>query len=107
VSRLTFSASSFWTNDVVEGPRWVKKTDYPFTQIPVFVRENTVLCLGPETVDIPDYDYATIGLQVKSFAIEEGKEVVAEIPTGKGKEWAGKVVVKGGQVTTQGVRISE
>lgn len=92
---------------MVEGPRWVKKTDYPFTQIPVFVRENTVLCLGPESIDTPDYDYASVGLTVKSYAIEDGEEVVAEIPTGKGKEWAGKVVVKGEQVTAQGVRIVE
>jgi hypothetical protein len=100
------SFCSFWTDEVLEGPRWVKKTDYPYTQIPVYVRENTVLCLGPENIDVPDYDYATIGLQVKSYAVEEGKEAMAEIPTGKGKEWAGKVVVKGGEVKAQGVTVA-
>lgn len=96
---------SFWTDEVVEGPRWVKKTDYPFTQIPVYVRENTVLCLGPESVDIPDYDYARIGLHVKSYEIGDGVEAVVEIPTGKGKEWAGKVKVTGGKVKAEGVKV--
>lgn len=97
--------SSFWTDEVIEGPRWVKKTDYPFTQIPVYVRENTVLCLGPESVDSPDYDYATIGLQVKTYAIADGEEAVVEIPTGNGKEWAGKVKVTGGDVKAEGVKV--
>jgi alpha-glucosidase (family GH31 glycosyl hydrolase) len=97
--------SSFWTEEVVEGPRWIKKTDYPFTQIPVYVRENTVLCLGPESVDVPDYDYATVGLQVKSYAIADGEEAVVEIPTGNGKEWAGQVKVTGGDVKAEGVKV--
>jgi alpha-glucosidase (family GH31 glycosyl hydrolase) len=97
--------SSFWTEEVLEGPRWIKKTGYPFTQIPVYVRENTVLCLGPESTDIPDYDYATIGLQVKTYAIADGEEAVVEIPTGNGKEWAGKVKVIGGDVKAEGVKV--
>jgi alpha-glucosidase (family GH31 glycosyl hydrolase) len=96
---------SFWTEEVIEGPRWEKKTEYPFTQIPVYVRENTVLCLGPESVDVPDYDYATIGLQVKTYAVANGQEAVVEIPTGNGKEWAGKVKVTGGDVKAEGVKV--
>ncbi|KAJ9114967.1 hypothetical protein QFC24_007083 [Naganishia onofrii] len=92
----------FWTEEVLEGPRWIKKTNYPFTQIPVYVRENTVLCLGPEDVGIPDYDYGSVGLHVKSYALKQGEQVSVDIPTGKGKGWAGKVSVKDGKVNAEG-----
>lgn len=72
----------------------------------MYVRENTVLCLGPESVDVPDYDYATIGLQVKSYGIADGQEAVAEIPSGKGKEFAGRVTITGGKVKADGVKLS-
>lgn len=96
------SILSFWTEEVLEGPRWVKKSNYPYTQIPVYVRQNTVLCLGPPEIGIPDYDYGSIGLHVKSYGLTEGEQVSVSIPSGKGKDWAGRVSVTDGKVNIQG-----
>jgi hypothetical protein len=102
VHRATYS---FWTNNIIQGPRWVKKENYPFTAIPVFVRENTVLLLGPESIDVPDYDYANIGLEVRAYQVAKDAEVVVEVPSGEGPKWAGKVVVKGGKADGDGIKV--
>jgi len=96
---------SFWTNSVIQGPRWVKKENYPFTSIPVYIRENTVLLLGPENVDVPDYDYAKVGLEVRSYQVADDQEVVVQVPSGDGPKWAGKITVKGGQACGDGVKV--
>ncbi|KAG7529886.1 hypothetical protein FFLO_05334 [Filobasidium floriforme] len=95
----------FWTNAVTTGPRWIKKENYPFTAIPVFVKENSVLLLGPDSVDVPDYEYSKVGLEVRAYQIPSDAEVVVQVPSGKGPEWAGKVVVKGGKAEGQGVKV--
>ncbi|KAJ9091616.1 hypothetical protein QFC21_007156 [Naganishia friedmannii] len=80
----------FWTEEGLEGPRWVKKTNYPFTQIPVYVRDNTVLCLGLEDIEIPDYDYGSVGVHVKSYALKEGHQVTVISQVGRVKTgWQG------------------
>ncbi|BEJ15127.1 hypothetical protein CspHIS471_0408940 [Cutaneotrichosporon sp. HIS471] len=94
----------FWTGEVIEGPRYVRKTDYPIDQIPVFVRPNSALLLGPEDVDKPDYEYAKVGLEVRTYQLES--EVEVKVPTGKGAKWAGSVkVAPGGKVSASGVAL--
>ncbi len=83
--------TDLWSDKVVEGPRWVTEEDYPLTSIPVFVKENSVLLLGPEDVKIPDYPYGEVELEVRAYEIKDEVEVV--VPTGKGKEIAGKIKV--------------
>ncbi|TXT04232.1 hypothetical protein VHUM_04230 [Vanrija humicola] len=94
----------FWTGEVVEGPRYVSKKDYPLDSIPVYVRPNSVLLLGPEDAELPDYEYAKVGLEVRTYELEG--EVEAKVPTGKGAAWAGSVkVAPGGKVTASGVKL--
>jgi hypothetical protein len=104
-SDSTLPNRSFWTNAVTTGPRWIKKENYPFTAIPVFVKENSVLLLGPDSVDVPDYEYAKVGLEVRAYQVPSDAEVVVQVPSGKGPEWAGKVVLKGGKAEGQGVKV--
>lgn len=96
---------SFWTKKVVTGPRWVSEPNYSFTRIPIFVRPNTILLLGPEGVTTPDYEYAEIGLEVQKYELEGGK-VSVQVPTGKGTAWAGEVSIEGkGDVQSSGVKL--
>jgi alpha-glucosidase (family GH31 glycosyl hydrolase) len=96
----------FWTGEVIEGPRYVTKNDYPLDSIPVFVRPNSVLLLGPEDVTVPDYEYAKAGLEVREYQLTS--EVEVQVPTGKGADWAGSVkVAPGGKVTASGVALKK
>ena len=81
------------------GPTWVKEV-VPIDQIPVWVRQGSVLVLGPSGKGRPDYDY-TSNLEVQAYELEEGQTVQAEVPTGKGTSIAGVVEVKleNGEVT--------
>ncbi|KAK8853024.1 hypothetical protein IAR55_003725 [Kwoniella newhampshirensis] len=80
--------TDFWTGEVVEGPKYVTK-EVPLNSIPVFVRPNTVLLLGPEDITVPDYEYAKRQLEVREYQLEG--EVHVDIPVGRGAEWAGSV----------------
>lgn len=88
----------FWTGEVVQGPKYVTK-DVPLDTIPVFVRPNNVLLLGPENVTVPDYEYAKVELEVRRYQLQEEGDVEVHIPVGKGAEWAGSVKV--GQISLQ------
>ena len=79
----------FWTNETETGPKWITKDDYPLSSIPVYVREGSVLLLGPEDVDVPDYKYGEVQLEARSYQVKE--EVTVDIPVGEGNGWAGKV----------------
>ena len=81
-----------WSEEQIIGPKWVEK-DVPLTIIPVYVRENTVLLLGPEDVSVPDYEYSKTALEVRSYALTS--DVQVDVPVGPGKwEMAGKFTVK-------------
>jgi alpha-glucosidase (family GH31 glycosyl hydrolase) len=87
----------FWTNETISGPAYIKKTDYPLDMIPVFVKQGSVLLLGPEDVVVPDYEYGKVELEVREYALGD-EEVVVSVPSGKGSEWVGEIKVKkGGQ----------
>ncbi|RDX48382.1 hypothetical protein OH76DRAFT_1404975 [Lentinus brumalis] len=81
------------------GPRWVKEV-VPIDEIPVWVRQGTILCLGPTGIGRPDYDFAS-GLEVQVFELEEGQVVQTDVPVGKGTSIAGVVEAKlsNGEVT--------
>lgn len=81
----------FWSNETEVGPKWITKEDYPLDSIPVYVREGTVLLLGPEDVVVPDYKYGEVQLEARAYQVKEDVEV--QIPVGEGKAWAGKITV--------------
>ncbi len=95
----------FFTGEIIEGPKYVTKTNYPLDMIPLFVRPNSVLLLGPEDSLIPDYEYSKVKLEVRQYQIEG--EVVVDVPVGNGPDWAGKVTVgKDGKVKGEGCQLA-
>ncbi len=94
----------FWTGESLVGPRFITKTDYPLDMIPVFVRPNSVLLLGPEDVTVPDYEYSKVALEVREYELEN--EVGFDVPVGKGSEWAAHVRISpGGQWHSDGIKL--
>ncbi|XP_006458460.1 hypothetical protein AGABI2DRAFT_183497 [Agaricus bisporus var. bisporus H97] len=104
--------AGLWTNlwnknRVIEGPKWVKEL-VPINEIPIWVRQGTVLVLGPSGTGKPDYDY-TNNLEVQAYnvGVEGVEHVEVDIPAGKGVEIAGKVrVSKGDKVEVVSGNIS-
>lgn len=90
--------TDFFTDEVISGPRWVIKKDYPIDMIPVYVREGTVLLLGPEDVGIPDYAYGEVQLEAICYGLKDGEEVEIVVPKGAGKEIIGKVRVTSSEI---------
>ncbi|KAG6896109.1 hypothetical protein C0992_010250, partial [Termitomyces sp. T32_za158] len=81
--------SFFHPERMVQGPVWVKEI-VPLDEIPVWVRPETILCLGPQGKGRPDYDYSQ-GLEVQLFEPVEGKSYEANVPRGKGAELVGVI----------------
>ncbi|KAL1409068.1 hypothetical protein Q8F55_005892 [Vanrija albida] len=97
--------TNYWTGETVDGPRWVVEKDYPLDEIPLYVRPGTVLLLGPEKIGVPDYDYASVGLEVRAYEVEQ--EVTVRVPAATGAKWAGSVsVAPGGTVSATGVKVA-
>lgn len=89
--------TDIWTDTVTTGPEWVTIESYPLDLIPVYVKENSVLLLGPEDVQVPDYEYSKVELEVRCYQLSGDVEV--EVPVGKGAGIAGVVKVsKDGEV---------
>ncbi|CAL1704105.1 unnamed protein product [Somion occarium] len=84
--------SFFHPERTIVGPQWVKEI-VPLDEIPVWVRPGTVLCLGPEGIGRPDYNFAE-NLEVYVFELSEGQVVNAEVPTGTDKDIAGIVTAE-------------
>ena len=70
-----------WTNyitgNIIVGGKWLKES-YDYFSLPLMVRPNTVLAVGACN-NKPDYDYAD-GVTLKLFQIEDGANIVSEIP---------------------------
>jgi len=77
----------FDSTRTIEGPKWVRE-HVALDDMPVWVRQNTVLILGPDGIGRPDYDY-TKDLEVRFYDIS--KETVTTVPTGKGTAVAGAI----------------
>jgi alpha-glucosidase (family GH31 glycosyl hydrolase) len=73
--------SSFFHPEVqVAGPKWVKEI-VPIDEIPVWVRPNTILCLGRDGVGKPDYELNR-SLELRLYGVDEG---VTNVPDVNGK----------------------
>jgi len=94
----------FWNpSRVVQGPIWIKE-HVPISEIPVWVREGSVLLLGPAGIGRPDYDYTqNLEIRIYEFDAARKESVEVEVPAGKGIEVAAKIrVEKGGKVEVVG-----
>jgi alpha-glucosidase (family GH31 glycosyl hydrolase) len=92
--------TNFWNPDhVVQGPKWVKEL-VPINEIPVWVRQGSVLLLGLTGIGKPDYDY-TQNLEVRVYEFDAAghESVEVDVPSGRGTEVAAKIrVVKGQKI---------
>lgn len=86
--------TNFWnTSRVIQGPKWVKE-HVPINEIPVWVREGSVLLLGRPGMGKPDYDYTqNLEAQVYEFDAAGKESIEVDVPSGKGTEITGKVRV--------------
>ncbi|KAH8833576.1 alpha-glucosidase [Flagelloscypha sp. PMI_526] len=82
--------SFFHSERTVEGPRWVSEV-VPLSEIPVFVRPNSILVLGPPGIGKPDYDF-TSSLELRLYELAEGKLSI-DIPGTQNGETAGSIEV--------------
>jgi alpha-D-xyloside xylohydrolase len=89
--------TSFWTGETAEGGRWYKET-VGFMEIPLFVRENTLLPLGSNE-STPDYDYQE-ELTLHIFGLADGAAATAHVPGRAGKPAATVTARRDGGVVT-------
>ncbi len=64
-------------HEILDGGRWYEQT-YSYMNLPVFVREGTLLAFGAHK-DVPDYDY-TEGTMLCLYLPVDGETAVCEIP---------------------------
>ena len=95
--------TDFWTGATITGPKWITDAHYPLDLIPVYVRPGTVLLLGPEGVDVPDYEYAEVELEVRTYEVDE--EVRVGVPGMDGKMAGWVKVGKEGVVDDGGMKV--
>ncbi|KAG6884938.1 hypothetical protein C0993_007120 [Termitomyces sp. T159_Od127] len=106
--------SFFNPERTIQGPVWIKEI-VPLDELPVWVRPETVLCLGPQGTGRPDYDYSQ-GLEVHLYEPVKGKSYEVNVPRGKGAELVGviraertsgeiKVTVSGEQTEIATIRV--
>lgn len=90
--------SFFHPARTLTGPVWVKDV-VPIDELPVWVRQGSVLCLGPRQVGRPDYEFAK-DVEMHVYELDEGAEVQTEVPSGKLAAIAGvvKAEVRDGEV---------
>ena len=84
--------SFFDPKRVISGPRWVREK-VPLNEIPFWVREGTVLVLGPEDVTTPDYEMNK-NTELRLYEIADGQRVSVSVPTGSKKEIGGEITVE-------------
>lgn len=93
-----------WThlfnNTEAQGSRWHKEK-HDFQSLPVYVRDNTLLALGNNDQK-PDYAWHE-GTAFQLFNLDDGREVVCEIPAADGSViFTLKVKREGNTLTVQG-----
>lgn len=93
--------SFFHSERVVQGPVWITE-HVPIGDIPVWVRQGSVLCLGPAGIGRPDYNFAE-NLHIQVYELEEGQSVHVEIPSaeGSGVQTTVSVTKSGGEVKAE------
>jgi len=70
-----------WTGETVDGPGW-QRGEYDFLNLPLFVREGTILPWGAVD-DRPDYAY-TSDISFQVFAFADGQSAQCTVPPGEG-----------------------
>ncbi len=85
--------TDFFTGEVAEGGVWVEKK-YDYLHLPLMVRENSIVAIGA-CDDKPDYDYAD-GVELRVYALEDGKECSSVVYDMAQKEDLTVSVVKNG-----------
>lgn len=75
-----------WTHllsgEAVTGGKW-RKENYDFMNLPLFVRENSILAIGNND-NVPDYDFAN-EVELKLFEISDGATVSRKVPNLQGE----------------------
>ncbi len=74
--------TDYFTGEVKEGGKWYTET-VPYTRIPLYVRENSILALGKEEKAV--YDYAD-GVTLKVYELEDGKTAETCVYDGTNKK---------------------
>lgn len=77
---------------VVSGPTWIKEI-VAIDDIPVWVRQGSVLVLGPPGIGKPDYGL-NVAVELRVYELHEGQVVQVDVPTGAGAEFAGEIRAK-------------
>ncbi|GGA19986.1 alpha-xylosidase [Paenibacillus physcomitrellae] len=85
------------TGETAEGGKWYKET-YDFLNLPLFVRENTILALGSNDTR-PDYDYAD-GVELAVYGLEDGTSASRIVPNLKGEAELTVTAERAGQTLT-------
>lgn len=74
---------------VVQGPTWIKEI-VALDDIPLWVRQGSIILLGPEKTGKPDYELNKV-LDAHVFELDDGQVVEVDVPTGKGATLEGVV----------------
>jgi alpha-D-xyloside xylohydrolase len=69
--------TDWFSGERVQGGTWREERDVPYSRIPLFVREATLLAVGTRS-DRPDYDY-TAELALELFALGDGQSASARV----------------------------
>ncbi|WP_373230465.1 alpha-xylosidase [Cohnella sp.] len=89
----------FLTGERVQGGSWHKER-YDYFNLPLFVRENSLIPIGKEE-NKPDYNYAD-GVMLQLFALQDGSVASASVPTMKGElQLSVKATRSGNQITVE------
>lgn len=75
--------TNFFTGEVKEGGNWYSEK-FDYLSIPLFVKENSILCLGSHD-DKPDYDYEDKP-EIRIYCLKDGTTATATICNQKGEE---------------------
>ncbi|KAH7104869.1 alpha-glucosidase [Auriculariales sp. MPI-PUGE-AT-0066] len=79
------------TGRTVSGPTWVRET-VPLDSIPVWVRQGSIIALGPSGQGRPDYELSK-GVEVRVYELVDGQTVEAAVPSGKDQAFGGSIKV--------------
>ena len=74
--------TNYFTGKVKKGGKWYSEK-VPYTEIPLYVRENSILALGKEEKAVYDYED---GVTLKVYELGDGKSAETTVYDGRNKE---------------------
>jgi len=97
--------SFFHPERVLQGPVWVKEV-VPIDEIPGWVRDNSILVLGPAGIGRPDYKLDE-RVEIRLYELDEDQSVTIDVPSGDGLEISGRITAykKDGEYSVEGSNI--